>query len=170
MDEEREVADELIRFANITVEKLLKDSRLKWSSHRKEDAEQDLVEIGWRVWLKTKNLGFARNRITDRSKNLLRDYLSERRHEPTSESDLAKPSNDPQPPHAQIERSSREYDSALIAAVNDYLNTLPERQRAIVQLLDAGCTTQEMADLLGISLRTVDRELKLIRKGVLDER
>ena len=65
-DEEREAADELIHFASLAVEKRLKESRLKWSIHRIEDAQQDLVEVGWRVWLKTKNLGFARNRITDR--------------------------------------------------------------------------------------------------------
>lgn len=169
MDEEREVADELIRFASLAVEMRLKESCLKWSCHRREDAEQDLVEVGWRVWLKTKNLGFARNRITDRSKNLLRDYLSERRHEPTSETDLSKPSDEPQPPHALIERSSQEYDSALLAEKNDYLKTLPDRQRAIVILRDERYTTQEIADMLGISPRTVDRELELIRKGVLNE-
>ncbi|MFO0975951.1 MAG: sigma-70 family RNA polymerase sigma factor [Planctomycetaceae bacterium] len=169
MDEEREAADELLRFAEVTVGTILAELGQKWSSHRKEDAEQDLVEIGWRVWLRTKNLGFARNRMTDRSKNLLRDYLSERRHEPTNESDLSRPSREPQPPHALIERSSREYDSALIAEVNDTLNVLPERQRAIAILRRERYTTQEMADLLGISLRTVDRELELIRKGVLNE-
>lgn len=169
MDEEREAADELIRFASLAVEKRLKESSLKWSIHRIEDAKHDLVEVGWRDWLKTKNLGFARNRMTDRSKNLLRDYLSERCHEPTSETDLSKRSDEPQPPHALIERSSREYDSALIAERNDYLNTLSERQRAIVHLRYARCTAQEMADALGISLRTVDRELELMRKGVLNE-
>lgn len=134
MDEEREAAEELIRFAKILVEGVLKESGNKWSRHRKEDAEEDLVEVGWRVWLKTKNLGFARNRMTDRSKNLLPDYLSERRHEPTSESNLRNATAEPPPPHALIERSSRKYDSASIAARNDYLNTLPERQAPACQL------------------------------------
>lgn len=169
MPKERNTPDDLYPFAQMLVKRLQRKRAEPWSKHQEEDAVHDLFLAGWNVYQNDQNVGLAKNRMTDRAKNLIRDRNSEHKHQPTSESNLRPPSNEPQPPHALIERSSREYDSALIAEVNDTLNKLPGRQRAIVLLRDARFTTQEMADLLGVSMRTVERELELIKKGVLDE-
>lgn len=143
MPKESDSSEDLYAFAQMLVEKW--SDRLGYSRHQEEDAVHDLFLAGWKVYQSEQNVGLAKNRMQDRAKTMSRDRTSERKHEPTIESNFSTPVNEPQPPHALIERSSREYDSALLAERNEYLNRLSERQRAIVLLRYARCTTQEMA-------------------------
>jgi FixJ family two-component response regulator len=60
-------------------------------------------------------------------------------------------------------------DPAEDAAVRDYLERLTECQRRIVEMRMADFTNREIADELGIGLRTVERELSQIRKDYPDD-
>lgn len=51
----------------------------------------------------------------------------------------------------------------------DMLAAMPERQRKVVLLRSAGYTDQEIADELGVSLRTVERELSKFREEHKDD-
>lgn len=47
---ERDSPDDLFPFAQALVRTLLKENGLRWSSHRVDDAEQDLFLAGWQVY------------------------------------------------------------------------------------------------------------------------
>jgi len=174
MTDTRDTPEDLYPFAEMLVAKLKKQHQLQWDEYQTEDATQDLFLAGWQVWQDEKNVGFAKNRMRDRAKNLLRDAASELKHEPRTgieqHSHAVSDSNslwdeeavrawEPADPRATIRG-----DPAEEAALNSYLDGLTDRRRQIVLMRMAGCTAQETADELGISLRTVERELQNLRK------
>lgn len=174
MNEERDTLDDLYPFAHVLVKQLLKRYRLRWNEHRVEDAVHDLFLAGWQVWRDEQDVGLAKNRMRDRAKNLLRDFQAELEHEPKTH---LFPKRDHIPKSGRLwdEDTSRGWDPpdaradirgdpAEVAAVSEYLERLNDRQRKVLMMRMAGCTNQEIADELGLSLRTVDREFETIRK------
>lgn len=174
MTEERDTPDDLYPFAEMLVKQLKKQHQLRWNKHRMEDATQDLFLAGWQVWQDEQNIGLAKHRMVSRSRNLLRDFQAELEHEPKTGTS---------PPRSKIPDSGELWDEGAIrawdpsdpratirgdpaeeASLNSYLGNLTDRQRQIVLMRMAGCTTQEIADELGIGLRTVERELETLRK------
>jgi hypothetical protein len=61
MADERDSPDDLYPFAQALVRKLMKKHGLNWSSHRTEDAEQELFLAGWQVWRDEGDIGLAKN-------------------------------------------------------------------------------------------------------------
>lgn len=179
MAHERDSPDDLYPFARALVRKLVKRHGLEWSSHRIEDAEQDLFLAGWQVWREKADIGLAKNRMVTRTANLFRDFKAEEDHEPKASSRFFKP------PGIEGGRlwdddANRQWDVANVfcdhrsqpaeeAAYNEMLAAMPERQRKVVLLRSAGYSDQEVADELGISLRTVERELSQFRKEHRDD-
>ena len=165
MAEHSQSPDDLYPFAEALVSQIGKNHLLRRDAHRKEDAIQDLFLAGWQVWCDTGDVGLAKNRMVSRKNNLLRDAASERQHEPKRESRFPKPKeHNP----GILERDGRRAElcgnPAQEALVNDFLGSLTERQRQIVQLRMAAFTNQEIADELGVGLRTVERELSQVRE------
>ena len=170
MAEQSQTPDDLCPFAEALVRQLVAKKQLAWDEQRREDAVQELFLAGWQVWRDHGDVGLAKNRMASRQKNLLRDYASERRHEPPHQSSFPEPvEGTPDYLERDRRRTALHGDLAGEALVSDFLASLPERQRQIVQLRMAGCTGREIADELGISLRTVERELSLIRKDYQDD-
>lgn len=175
MAEERDSPEDLFNFAQALVRKLKMRRQLNWDEHRMEDAAQDLFLAGWQVWQDQGDLGLAKNRMVTRVSNLFRDYRSERRHEPKPASDLLTTPPIGESGHLWSENVVRGWDApsrheraqgdpAEIARLNDYLASLPPRRRKVVTLRMAGYSDAEIADELGIGLRTVERELEALRK------
>lgn len=174
MTEERNTPDDLFPFAQMLVKQLKAQHQLRWGRHKMEDAAQDLFLAGWQVWQDEQNVGLAKNRMKDRAKNLIRDFQSELENEPktgfspprdeTSDSGALWNEDAVRGWDSPDVRASIRGDPAEVASVNSYLEGLTDRQRQIVLLRMAGCTTQETADELGLSLRTVERELSQLRK------
>lgn len=76
MANERDSPEDLFPFAQALVRTLLKEKGLRWSSHRVDDAEQELFLAGWQVWRDEGDIGLAKNRMVTRVANLHRDYWS----------------------------------------------------------------------------------------------
>lgn len=175
MVEERDSPEDLFKFAQALVRKLKRRRQLNWDEHRMEDAAQDLFLAGWQVWQDEGDLGLAKNRMVARISNLFRDYRSQRRHEPKSQSDLLTSPSIDQSGNLWSEDAVCAWDTpsrheraqgdpAEIARLNDYLASLPPRRRKVIGLRMAGYSNAEIADELSIGLRTVERELEALRK------
>lgn len=180
MAEQKQSPNDLYPFAQALVWQLVGKKRLPWSEHRIEDEIHTLFLAGWQVWSDEGDVGLAKNRMISRRNNLIRDYKNEREHEPKSASDrlkmpaIGKDGNlwDEDQVRGWDNLSSRDRqcgDPAGEALVNDYLASLTDRQRRIVKLRMADFTNREIADELSIGLRTVERELSLIRKDYRDD-
>ncbi len=173
MVEHPDTPEDLYPFAQALVISLVKKKQLRWDEHRVEDAIQDLFLAGWQVWRDTENVGLAKNRMVSRQNNLLRDFAAERRHEPKTNR-LSPPEETDRAPLWDEEsargwqRPSRRFrdaeDPAEKVEVQDYIEHLPARQRQIVKFRMAGLTDREIAEEMGIGLRTVERELASFRK------
>lgn len=166
MIDETQVAEELYAFARALVGKI---ARLRRGEHWKEDAVQDLVLAGLKDYRDKGDIGLAKNRMVSRRKNLLRDAMLERKHDPKVESDFAPPvakrkDDDDDEPRGVLEAGTRRDSPVETALVKDILGHFPERRRLVVELRMAKFSTQEIADQLGVSLRTVERELELARQ------
>ncbi|OHB65823.1 MAG: hypothetical protein A2V70_13570 [Planctomycetes bacterium RBG_13_63_9] len=111
---------------------LVAKKRLPWDKHRIENETQTLFLAGWQVWSDQGDLGLAKNRMVSRRNNLIRDYASERKHEPRNVSSLPEPMEGT-PGHLErdLRRAELRGDPAGEALVNDYLASLTERQRQI---------------------------------------
>ncbi len=183
MADNRDSPDDLYPFARALVRKLVNRYQLTWDSHRKEDAEQDLFLAGWQVWQETQDIGLAKNRMASRKYNLLRDSSTEKKHEPKLLSAVQRKQKK-EAIQGQFEardfaaelgfetatdRASQRGDPVEELIVQAYLNRLTERQRDIVLLRMAGNKDSEIAEQLGISLRTVERELAHLRKERTNE-
>src|SRR5262245_12258538 len=117
--------------------------------------------------------------IVSRQKNLLRDFISEMKHEPIAVPSLVDIDAGPdiyrwdQEPIREKttprERRDRRDDPVEQAIVNEFLDRLPQRHRQMVLLRMAGYTDSEIADELGLSLRTIEREFSQLRKETKDE-
>jgi len=169
MNDETQVAEELYAFARALVGRIAHRRR---DEHWKEDAVQDLVLAGLQDYRDTRDIGLAKHRMASRHNNLLRDDKLERKHEPKAESDLtplAAKAKDGDETPGLLEAGTRRDDPVETAIVREYLAKLPERRHRVVQLRMAGYTAQEIADQLGVSLRTVERELELARKYYQEE-
>jgi len=164
MSDETQVAEELYAFARALVGKIAHRRR---GEQWKEDAIQELVLAGLQDYRDTGDIGLAKNRMASRRNNLLRDDMLERKHEPKPESDFAPhvaKRGDEDKPRGILEAGTRRDSPVETALVRDILGHFPERRRRVVELRMAKFSTQEIADLLGVSLRTVERELELARK------
>lgn len=175
MSNGRDSPDDLYEFAQALVKDLLKSRGLKWSRHRLEDAQQDLFLAGWQVWQDEKDVGLAKNRMVSRVANLIRDYCSERKHEPKASSAQFSTSDDKRSGKLWTDDGLREWGSKsdLVrqedptveeAEYREFLANLPERQRQIVLLRSAGYSDEEIAAELKVSLRTIEREFQQFRK------
>ena len=176
MTEERDTPDDLFPFAQVLVKQLKAQHQLRWSKHKMEDAEQDLFLAGWQVWQDEQNVGLAKNRMRDRAKNLLRDFQAELEHEPktgfspprdkTSASGALWNEDAIRAWDSPDVRASIRDDPAEVASVNSYLEGLTDRQRQIVLMRMAGCTTQETADhpISTGPLEAVNNKIKLLNR------
>ena len=180
MADEPNVGEDLFSFAQVLVRELLKKHTLRWDSHRIEDAEQELFLAGWQVWRDTQNAGLAKNRMASRQKNLLRDFFSELHHEPKADIDrldsmAADKGRKPWDENAVRDRQNASSlgrirdDPAVNVAFEEYLERMPDRRRQIALLRWAGYSDREIADEVGVSLRTVERELSELRREHEDE-
>lgn len=179
MLEQRDSPDDLYKFAKAQVKQLLKKKRVGWKRDRVEEAIQDLFLAGWEVWQDKHDVGLAKNRIVSRVNNLLRDDASERKHEPRTGM-LPAADAVPESGHLWDEervrgweqldaRANLRSDPAERAAVRDRLEQMTERQRRITELRMAEYSTEEIANQLGLSLRTVERELSNLRKELAND-
>lgn len=174
MPKERDTPDDLYPFAQMLVKELKRKHQLQWNKHQEEDATQDLFLAGWQVWQDEEDVGLAKHRMSDRAKNLLRDFQSEQDHEPKAATEQRKPGvygrwdensdEDAVQRFDTADRTSLRGDPDQDAMVNEFLDQLTERQRRIVLLRMAGFESDEIARELGIGLRTVERELQTLRK------
>ncbi len=180
MAHERDSPEDLFSFAQALVRTLLKEKGLRWSSHRVEDAEQDLFLAGWQVYQDEGDIGLAKNRMVTRVANLHREYRSERKNEPKAASDQLKPAGIKKDGKLWNDDANREWDVAEVlcdlrrrppeeVVYKEMLDAMPERQRKVALLRSAGFTDQEIADELGVSLRTVERELSKFREEHKDD-
>ncbi len=165
MDEQPQEPADLLDFAKVLVKQLVRERRLRWDESRLDDAVQTLVLAGLDDWNDTHDIGLAMNRMRSRQRNLLRDYCRERAAIVQSETCLPEPSEGMP---SLLERDKRRHDQtddpAVSAVIENCLAPLTERQRQIVEMRFAEYTIAEIAHRLGISQRTVERELTTIRK------
>ncbi len=162
MDDQTRIAKDLVKYAENLVWQLIRQHGLGWDKHRREDAVHELFVAGWEDYQKTGEVGLAKHRMASRKVNLLRDFYSEREHEPKVESSLPEP-EEGQPTVLEAKRAYTS-DPVERAIWNEALARLTDRQRQIVAFRRAGLTQREIADEMGISLSTVERELSDIRK------
>lgn len=163
MADTRDSLGDLYAFAQALVRRLLRRHGLTWDLHRVADAVQTLVTAGWEVLQRGGQNGLAKNRMQSRACSLMRDYWSERRHEPQAASDrfLAVGEGDDWEMSAKL---SRRGDPSGEAICLELLAKLPERRRQVVLMRRDGYTNREIACTLRISLRTVEGELAQFRK------
>jgi len=169
MADQTKIAEELYWFAKSQVRKL-KPRQHGWNEEDIEDAVQLLFLAGWQDYQDNGDVGLAKNRMVDRKKNLLRDRKARLEREATLESNLPEPEEgQPSPLEQCRRRGNRRDDPVELAVYNELLARLPERQRQIVLLKVAGLTDAEIAAELGVSERTVERELHQFRKDHADD-
>lgn len=174
MAEQQDVVKDLEKYAKWLV------ARLDWGRDhgRKDDAEQELLLAGWQVWLNEGNVALAKHRMKSRTANLLRDFGRRKKRETTftdhasaqpddggdrwSENSIGDHRKGPAP-------RDPDGDSPKNAAIRRFMDRLSERQRRIVLLRNVGRADEQIADELGVSLRTVERERALLRKEYRDE-
>ena len=175
--------DDLIRFARKLVAKLKRKHWLTMGDHRLEDACHDLYVEGLKVWRETENEGFARKRMSDRSKNLLRDFINEKKHEPKPESDF-------EPVHMasredgktetvswleQKASASDKWSRQKVDKTEDILNVhrtlakVPDRVRRVCECIMDDMKGRQIARKIGVSVRTVERDKKVFKKEFINE-
>lgn len=154
-----EVGQELSSFAEAMVRKIVKQHGLSWCRNTIDDAVQTLVLAGWQDFQNSGDLGLAKNRMVDRSKNLIRDHISKtKRHEPLDS--IAELPSEELPVDRQLEYAEGLRRQSVM------LSRLTERQQQIAELRMAEHTNEQIAAELGIGLRTVERELKTMREEI----
>jgi DNA-directed RNA polymerase specialized sigma24 family protein len=180
MAEQQDVAEDLLSYATYLVKRLVRAHSLEWDHARVEDAAQALFLAGWQVWRNERNIALAKNRMKSRRVNLLRDFFNQRKREKQFPEPSKARSEPMQPGDLWNENSVRDRqakskfgrlrdDPSEEASKNDYIDQLPQRQRQILLLRSVGYTDQQIADELGVSLRTVERERSLLRKEYRNE-
>jgi len=162
MPDETHIAEDLHSFAQVLVWQV---PHLRRGEHAREDATQELFLAGWQVYRDTGSVGLAKNRMASRQKNLFRI-----RREPKLECDLPEPQEGQAGPLEQDKRRGTRRDDPVEQAIyHELLARLPERRRRIVLLRVAGFSDRQIAEELGIGLRTVERELAQFRKDYRNE-
>jgi DNA-directed RNA polymerase specialized sigma24 family protein len=179
MPDDRDVLDRLERYARAIAFKLLRRYDLQHDHGRIEDITQVLFIAGEQVWRETRNVGLAKHRMSTRAKNA-EEKLQVDLRQPQPLSSLHLPQSKERDDvdateayHAEstdmpyrrmrvgpVVRSSP--DENMI--VQEYLASLTERQRQIVQYRGALMDVPEIAKAMNISERTVERELAQIRR------
>jgi len=180
MVDENEVLERLDRYAKGIAHRILLKFNLASDIHRGEDIAQVLLIAGATVWRKTRDVALAKNRMSSRGNNAARNLFRELERQPqplprrTDSCDDGREENFPDVTGGQdgewisdcaVSRSSPLEDMI----VREYLDSLPERQRRIVEHRMAGLEFKEIAEALGISLSTVEREMAALRKGFRHE-
>jgi RNA polymerase sigma factor (sigma-70 family) len=145
---------------------VVREAGVAWDEHRGEDIAQTLFLAGWEVWRDTGDVGLAKNRMRTRESNARRDLGRDLR-KPKPESTI---NAEPGTARLSERRVDRRTAPAEEAAISDWLDRLPERQQQIVRFSMAGLLHEEIGAELGISTRTVERELSQIRRDHQDER
>jgi RNA polymerase sigma factor (sigma-70 family) len=164
MADRTQIADDLYSFAKALVRKL-KPRQHCWIEQDIEDAIQLLFLAGWQDYQDNGDVGLAKNRMADRKKNLLRDRKARLEREATLEANLPESEEGQPGPLEQCQlRGNRRDDPVELAAYNDLLARLPERQRQVVLLKMSGLTDAEVAQEIGVSKTTIERELRQFRK------
>lgn len=185
MADDKDVLDRLERYAKAIARRLLQRYDLAHDHGRHEDISQLLFLDGYLDWQKTGDEGLAKHRMSSRAINA-EENLRRELAQPQPLSSLNLPSSsgsgDDTDSTERYHADSTEmpfrhmrWDHISRASpledivVREYLNGLPERQRRILQCRAALMTVSEIANELGISERTVDRELKALRKDHHDD-
>jgi len=179
MTEESEAIKRLERYAQAIARKLLWKYDLGHDDARHEDITQSLLLAGWQAWRDTGDEAKARHRMSSRAVNEEKKLNRELRQ--------PRPVGSLGPPPASREREgtdeteryhtrredvfSRVAVSSIVRSnpledkvIQEYLDDLPERRRQVLQMQMAMMTVPEIATKLGVSTRTVERELAEIRK------
>jgi DNA-directed RNA polymerase specialized sigma24 family protein len=169
MADQTQIAAELYSWAKALVRKL-RPRQHGWNEQDIEDAVQLLFLAGWQDYRDNGDLGLAKNRMADRRKNLLRDRKARLAREAVLESNLPEPEEGQPAPLEQCRlRGNRRDDPVELAAYNELLARLPERQRQIVLLKMSGLTDAEVDQEIGVSKTTIERELRQFRKDHADD-
>ena len=166
MIDDNQAAKELEEFAETLVWRLVRRYGLNWGSHRREDVQYDLFVAGWEDWRETGNLGFARQRMSSRSVNVIRDESSRRQREPMLDVDR-RPSDDEE--SSGVDRYGSYVDDpakAMIEAeeIDRLTRRLTDRQRRILRFRYAGLTHAQISEEMGVPVRTIQREWSRIQK------
>jgi len=170
--------DDMYDFTRAVVLKMVHQHKFTWSSHRLEEAIQDLYLAGLQVWAETEDEGLARNRMVTRLPNLLRDFASEDKHRPRSASDF-KPIEVPSLEEGKVDKEDWLEQKVAVAgepgrqaldetddilSVREILTKLSPQCLKVCQYVMAGKTNAEIAEEMGLSERTVEREREAFRK------
>jgi len=185
MADDKDVLDRLERYAKAIARKLLRRYDLAHDHGRHEDISQLLFLDGYLGWQETGDEGLAKHRMSSRAINAEERLVRELK-QPQALTTLDLPSSsgsgDDADPTERYHAESTEMPFRRMRwghmsraspledmVVREYLDRLPERQRRILQCRAALMTVPEIAKELGISERTVDRELNALRKDHHDD-
>ena len=180
MADDNEILERLDRYAKGIAHRILLKFNLAHDIHRGEDIAQELLIAGANVWHKTRDVALAKHRMSSRGNNEARNLFKELERQPQPLARLADSDGDDREEsspdvtdgqgggwisNCEASRSSPIEDMI----VRERLEGMPERHRRIVAHRMAGLEFGEIAEALGISLSTVEREMAAIRKGFQHE-
>jgi len=179
MADDNEVLGRLDRYAKAVARNILLKFNLAHDVHRAEDIAQNLLIAGSLVWREKRDEGLARHRISTRAVNETKKLAVElRQPQPLArQADSGDDGREEKPPDVTdgqgggwisdcpAPRSSPLEDMI----VREYLDGLPERQRRIAECRMADMQVKEIAQVLGVSPSTVERELVAMQKGYRHE-
>ena len=180
MADDNEVLEQLDRYAKGIAHRILLKFNLGHDRHRGEDIAQELLIAGSNVWREKRDVALAKHRMSSRGNNEARNLFKELDRQPqplarqADSSDDGREESSPDVTDGQgggwisecaVSRSSPLEDMIL----RERLDGMPERQRRIVEHRMAGLEFGEIAEALGISLSTVEREMAALRKGFRHE-
>lgn len=179
MVDETEVLERLDRYAKAVARNILLKFNLAHDIHRGEDIAQELLIAGAVVWRETQDVALAKHRISSRAVNetkklavqlrqpqpLARQADSDGDGREESSPDVTDGAGGGWISDCPPSRSSPLEDMI----VRERLDGMPERQGLIVGHRMAGLEFREIAEALGISLSTVEREMAALKKGFQHE-
>ena len=179
MVDENEVLERLDRYAKAVARKVLLKFNLAHDVHRGEDIAQELLIAGAVVWRETQDVALAKHRISSRAVNETKKLAVQlRQPQPLArQADSGDDGREAFSPdvtdgrgggwisQCEAPRSSPLEDMI----VREYLGNLPERQRRVLECRLAGMEVAEIAQTLGTSVTTIEREIAALKKGYRHE-
>lgn len=179
MADDNEVLERLDRYAKAVARNILLKFNLAHDGHRGEDIAQNLLIAGSLVWRSERNEGLARHRISTRAVNETKKLavdlrqpqpLARQANSMTDGGEESSPDVTDGQGGGWISDCPASRSSPLEdMIVREYLDGLPERQRRIAECRMADMTVKEIAQVLGVSASTVERELVAMQKGFRHE-
>ena len=179
MADDNDVLERLDSYAKGIAHRILLNFELAHDRHRAEDIAQELLIAGADVWREKRNEEFAKHRMSSRGVNET-ERLARELRQPQPLASLADAGADgsegpcPDVTDTKGVRWITDCPASRASPIEDmlvreYLDGLPERQRRILQHRLAGMEFGEIAEALGTSLSTVEREMAALKKGYRDE-